>query len=376
MSQPIGVVIDNGSGNMKAGFSGADAPCVVMPQIVGVPKQEAVMQGLNMKDVLVGHEAQNKRGILKLKHPVENGIVNDFEGLEHLVRHTLYHEMRVDPTEINALVTEAPLNPKSNRERMGQLFLETLNTRGFYISIQAVLGLYAAGRVTGVVADSGDGVTHTAPIYEGFLVRIAVKKTPIAGSAITQYMRTLCAGLGYELTTSAEFEVVRVLKEKHCYVALDPKEERDRFEENPSAFDTIAELPDGTKINLANATFEAPEALFCPSLLHKEAYGVTEILGLAIKDTDLDLKRDMFSNILLTGGTTMTTGFPERVLKEISAMAPPEVKVKILNCAQRNFSVWIGGSILTSLNTFANQWVTRDEYDEFGPSILHRKCSS
>ena len=228
--------------------------------------------------------------------------------------------------------------------------------------------MYASGRTTGVVLDVGEGVTHCIPVYEGHALPHSITRSDVAGRDVTRRLQLLLRRSGLSLTTSAEADFVRSMKEETCFIT--PTGAMDELVEKDAK--TQYQLPDGQTITLSSERYQAPEILFNPSLLGSEENGVADVLVNSILKSDLDLRSTLFSQIVLAGGSTLFQGFGDRLLHEVRGRSPSHTRIRISAPPERIHSTYVGGSILASLATFKSMWVTKQEYEEHGSSILHR----
>lgn len=373
-NQPV--VIDNGSAMVKAGFSGQERPKFFEHSIVGVPKKGNVNIKSLGDETYIGNKAQDRRGVLQLRHPMEHGVIVNWNDIESIWSHVFNESLQLkDVDEHPVLITEAPLNPMGNRDEMCQVLYELFGVSALYVANPAVLSLYASGRTTGCVLECGDGYSCAVPVFEGYTLTPAIKRVDYAGRDITeQLQRQLRKSAGVSLFSSGEKELVRIIKEKACYVATDLEEEREKITYNSENMNIKFKLPDGQLLTLKNDRFTTPEILFQPHLIASESDGLPGMLWQAILKTDTDLRPHLLSHILLSGGTTMLHGFGSRMLQELEDLTQKRSTIKIWAPPERKYTAWVGGSILAGLSTFQRIMVTRSQWQE-DPSVIHAKCN-
>jgi actin-related protein 2 len=315
------IVCDNGTGFVKCGYAGANFPSHIFPSLVGRPiiRSTVKVGDIEVKDLMVGDEASQLRSMLEVNYPMENGIVRNWDDMLHVWDYTFSEKLKINPKECKVLLTEPPMNPKKNREKMIETMFEKYDVAGCYIAVQAVLTLYAQGLLTGVVIDSGDGVTHICPVYEGFALPHLTRRLDIAGRDVTKYLIKLMLLRGYAFNHSADFETVRMMKEKLCYVGYNIDLEQKLANETTVLVETYT-LPDGRVVKLGGERFAAPEALFEPHLIDVDSVGMAELLFNTIQAADIDTRADFYKHIVLSGGSTMYPGLPSRLEREIKQL--------------------------------------------------------
>ncbi|BBN12521.1 actin-related protein 7, plant [Marchantia polymorpha subsp. ruderalis] len=361
------VVVDPGSQLLKAGFAQPDSdPSLVLR--TAMTKEAA-------QDEFAGKSLDLSQ--LDVINPVQRGMVKDWDAMEDLWRYVLYSGLGWEPgSEGQILIAEALLTPKASRERMVQIMFENFNVSGLYAVEQAVLSLYAIGRITGVAVDIGHGKIDIAPVWEGTVQHNAVKRFELGGQELTSLFGMELRKAHPEL--NLDFATVEAMKERHAAVA----EDHVAYSNYAEDCDTVEHtLPDGKVIYLGRERYAVGEALFQPSLLGIEEYGIAEQMLRSVSScVPAENHRQLVENIVLCGGTSAMSGFESRFQKEAMLLGTPSIRPSLIKPPEYmpdntlRYSAWMGGAILAKVVFPQNQHITKAEYDETGPTIVHRKC--
>ena len=365
------IVLDHGTSTTKAGFAGTKSPHFIVPTLVGTAKEDADMVGIKSKAYFVGAEAVLKSNLLNLVNPVENGIIKNWEFMTQLWDELFANMFHCPLNDICILTGEKPGTTKESKFKMAQILFEQFNIGGFSSIQQSSLALFSNGLLTGLVLDDGEGIANITPVFEGYTIPHAIIYTQLCGSFLTENMKRLIIERDPD-SKDWELRDFVAIKDKLTYSPIDYQAE----EQSPEVFEKLR-LPSGLYYEVGRERFIASEALFDPQIANMQCDGIHQVMFDSIMKCDIDIRRDLYKNIFLAGGTTMIQGFAERIEKEVIALAPPSMKICVYAPPQRKDAVWIGGSVLGNQDFFyETMMISRKEFQEEGENIINIKCHS
>ncbi|KEG11480.1 putative actin [Trypanosoma grayi] len=374
MSAAATIIVDFGSSSVKAGTASESLPSLIFPSVVGVPAKKTGLIRRNklaqdaspLAPFVVGAEALHEMHRATLHHPIQHGIVKDWPRMEQIIHHT-FTEFGLNAEETSLVCTESLFTPKSCSEQLAELLFGAFDVASLAFIPSGICSLYASGRTTGIVLDSGDGVTQVTPVYDSYIIRNAANRFNHGGQDVTEHLRTLLFERGLNFTSPQDRLTVKGIKERLCYVS--PVYEKELHEEEKQH---LFALPDGQEVHIGREAFRAPEILFSPHITMLELPSMQDFVVDAVKGCSIDIRKNMLSSIILSGGNTMFMGFASRLAEEVLKEFPGLFgTAKVIDAPDRLYSVWSGASVLAGLASFSEQLVTRDVFDENGPGIIH-----
>ena len=362
------IIIDIGTSSIKAGLSGQEKPSLVFPNYFGEMKYSKSVGILKEDDKKkrIGKDCDKYFGVIKLKYPLTHGVFNDDKDIEIIFDH-IYSNLDMSITEIKehpVLIAEPLLNPQQNRQKIAKLLFDKYKIEHLFFASQPILSLFSTSSTSGAVLESGDGVTQSCIIYEGYTIPGSYKRINLGGKEVTEYLQYLLNRKGYNLNNSDGFQITKKIKEVLCEVY--PIEKNNNLENKNYT------LPDDSIIEIGEERRLAPEILFNPLLREYEYPGMHEMLSESINKTNYDLKLQLYASILLSGGNTNIKGMKERIYKEIKKIAPKNAKVRLHTPSNPEYCSWIGGNIISSLEISKEMWISQNEWMEKG-DILHTR---
>ena len=353
------VIIDIGSGIIKAGFGGEDGPRNIFNSLVGTPKMLGLMVGMEQRERYVGEDAISKLEIMNFKAPIQRGEVTDWDKFENLMHYLLYNQMKVVPEEISVLITESPLSSKENKQKLSEILFETFNVQKIHIANSSMLGLYAYGKTSGLVVDSGFNITSSVPLYEGFPLHHASIKLNYGGEDISKSLLEMIKDNIDSTYIDLKGRILADdIKEKMGYISLGGEDEEEM----------VYTLPDGKDIKLGTELNKCNELLFNPGE-NKELMSIDNMVLSSISKCDPSIIDDVKESICLTGGNTLIKNFAEKLRSNLSD-SNEMGNFNISFNPERQFSTWIGGSLISSLDNFQYMWVTKEEFDDYGKTLV------
>jgi actin-related protein 3 len=408
MSYKSPVVIDNGTGYTKMGYSGNVEPQYIIPTVLATKADEGGVgkrDGVDDLDFHVGDAALNNSTTHQVNYPIRHGLIDNWDNMERMWERCMFEYLRCEPEDHYVLLTEPPLNPPENREYTAEIMFETFNVPGLYIAVQAVLALAASWSskqvtersLTGTVIDSGDGVTHVIPVAEGYVIGSCIKHIPLAGRSMTQFIQQLMRDRKEPIPAEDSLEVAKRVKEMYCYVCPDLAKEFLKFDKQPEKFfKTYEGIKKSTgqawRCDVGYERFLGPEMFFNPEIFSSDFITpLPDVVDEAIVKCPIDVRRGLYKNIVLSGGSTMFKDFGRRLQRDIkkhvdsrmdaniarlgqmgiggNGPLPPSIDVNVVSHHMQRFAVWFGGSMLASTEEFYKVCMTKKQYDEEGPRI-------
>uniref|UniRef100_A0A8C0NRX8 Actin related protein 3 n=3 Tax=Canis lupus familiaris TaxID=9615 RepID=A0A8C0NRX8_CANLF len=365
---------------------------------VGDQAQRRVMKGVDDLDFFIGDEAIEKP-TYATKWPIRHGIVEDWDLMERFMEQVIFKYLRAEPEDHYFLLTEPPLNTPENREYTAEIMFESFNVPGLYIAVQAVLALAASWTsrqvgertLTGTVIDSGDGVTHVIPVAEGYVIGSCIKHIPIAGRDITYFIQQLLRDREVGIPPEQSLETAKAVKERYSYVCPDLVKEFNKYDTDGSKWikqytgiNAISKKE--FSIDVGYERFLGPEIFFHPEFANPDfTQPISEVVDEVIQNCPIDVRRPLYKNIVLSGGSTMFRDFGRRLQRDLKRtvdarlklseelsggrLKPKPIDVQVITHHMQRYAVWFGGSMLASTPEFYQVCHTKKDYEEIGPSI-------
>lgn len=399
-------VIDVGTGYTKLGFAGNKEPQFIIPSAIAIKESAKVGdqssrrlgKGVEDLDFFIGDEAFDATGY-SVKYPVRHGLVEDWDLMERFMEQCIFKYLRAEPEDHFFLLTEPPLNTPENREYIAEIMFESFNVPGLYIAVQAVLALAASWTsrttsdciFTGIVIDSGDGVTHIIPVAEGYVIGSCIKHIPIAGRNITSFIQSLLREREVGIPPEQSLETAKSIKERYSYISPDIAKEFAKYDADPSKWikkytgvNAITKNP--FTVDVGYERFLGPEIFFHPEFSNPDfTTPLNEMVDDVIQNCPIDVRRGLYKNIVLSGGSTMFRDFGRRLQRDIKRtvdmrlrtseilsegrIIPKPIDVQVVSHHMQRYAVWFGGSMLASTPEFYQVCHTKKDYMEYGPSI-------
>jgi len=400
------VVIDNGTGYTKMGFAGNSDPQFIIPSCIAIKENAKVGdtairrlgKGVEDLDFYIGDEAQDA-ATYTVKWPIRHGIVEDWDLMERFWEQAIFKYLRAEPEDHYFLLTEPPLNTPENREYTAEIMFESFNVPGLYIAVQAVLAIAASWTsrqlgertLTGTVVDSGDGVTHVIPVAEGYVIGSCIKHIPIAGRDITYFIQQLLREREVGIPPEQSMETARLIKERYSYVCPDLAKEFGKYDSEPSKWikkydgiNSVNKQP--FSVDVGYERFLGPEIFFHPEFSNPDfTTSISDVVDDVIQNCPIDVRRGLYKNIVLSGGSTMFKDFGRKLQRDVKktvenrlkiseelsggTLKPKPIDVQVVSHNYQRYAVWFGGALLASTPEFYQVCHTKADYDEHGPSI-------